>query len=335
MNKLLISLLFIVSVFLVACNSSIDTELNNKSAKATNNYFFPDLLQQLDEVDHIVVSRAGTKVIVSLSRNDEGWHLDKPASVPANPYLLEEILKAMAIAKVLEIKTTEADWYQHLGVEGIQLAASTGTMIEFKSPSQSWRVIVGKQSDTQKGQYWRQPEQAAVVRVDQALALPEDLLSWMDRLIIDLPASGVAAIEIKNAAGSKYHLERTHNQVELSISSKQIDSSLSQKLLRGLYKLHYDQIRISTGSLGQDVGYQLQYSLFDGNRLTLTCSLDAEGSWCQLRVMTDGNGIISTDSAKLLVVMNERLSKWDFHLSVGRTELFVNAIKILENSKNE
>ncbi len=333
MNKIIGTLLLFV-LLLSACNPSIETELEDKLPSTTNKAFFPDLLKQLDAVNQIVVSRAGSKVFVNLLRNGESWQLESPNSVPANPYLLEEILRVVATAKIVEIKTAKADWYQYLGVRDIQMVSAQGTMIELKSASKSWRVIIGKDSETQKGQYWRQPGQTAVMRVDQQLSLPEDLLSWMDRLIIDVPASGVAAIHITSIAGNSYHLQRQADQQDLTLVTGQLDLDEIRKLQRGLYKLHYDEIRAAGAQLEQESVYQLQYQLFDGSNIVLTCAPDDSGSWCQLRAeaATEGEKGASSEQAR---IVNLRFSPWNFHLSLRRTELFMQAIKALEETKNE
>jgi len=333
MSKLLAVLILLFPAMLISCKQALETE--NKAVEITDVLFFPDLLEQIETVESINITQPGSGVNTSLIRIDESWYLQSPADVPANSLLIETILKAMATARILETKTTRADWYHYLGVGDIHMPEAKGTLIELRSASKRWQVIVGNSSTEQPGQYWRQAEQDTVVRVDQTLALPAQLLDWMDRLIIDVPAIGIESIEINSVAGASFKLQRADHQQELMLGSGEAQPQPVQLLLQGLYKLHYDAIRKADGSLEQAAQDIYKYQLFDGSTIVLSCTTDPEGSWCQLRVRASAIGENLELLKEQAAEMNMRLSPWSFHLSQKRTALFLDAQKILFEKAEE
>ncbi len=319
----------LLSGLLLACNPAVDADSGNK-----NDLFFPNLLEQLDEVNKITVSTVGLETPVNILRTGDNWRLESPAGVPANPNLIKDLIRKIAIAKNLEIKTSRTAWHQYLGVSDIQSGKATGPLIKLQTDNSSWQLIIGNSSVEQKGQYWRQAEQAVVVRVDQTLELPAQLLDWMDRLIIDVPAEAVAAIVVSNASGQSFHLRREEEYQDLVLSSNSLVESPVQMLVQGLYKLHYAAIRRADG-LQQPAEYQLEYLLFDGNSITMSCTPDNDGSWCQLVVKAATESHDHQTLQQHADSMNMSLSPWSFHLSPKRTELFSRALKSLEENESD
>lgn len=304
--------------------------------------FMPGL--DAGELNKITISRHGADPLLKLERDGERWALTTlqvvtPVTVPANMSLIKTLLLSLGNARVLEQKTAEKDWFKHLGVNDIHSAGARGTLLALASGDTSWLLIVGDKSSKQQGQYWRELNglKHAVMRVDQLLDLPGNVVDWMDREIIDLPDNGVASISINSADGQSFFLQRESHEQDLVLGSAtaastsvELPNSVKQ-LIFGLSRLNFDRIEASAGSIQEEPDFTINFGLFDGTSFILSLYPDAEGSWCKLTAVDNGQG----ERAQLVTKINRNLSRWRYHLSSQRTALYIQSIEYLSGEGSD
>ncbi|MCF6262736.1 MAG: DUF4340 domain-containing protein [Xanthomonadales bacterium] len=311
----------------------------NSHDRFSKEQFFP--AYDVSKIAQITVSQHGVDPLLSLLLEGGRWQLLSPTKLPANPELMGTLMDSLKNAKILEQKTTEKNWYKHLGVDDIGTPQARGTLLVLDTGEDIIELLIGDKSKNQQGQYWRaanRPAQA-VMRVDQVLDLPRDALGWMDREIIDLPANGVASITINSNDGSRYFLQRNSHEEELSLGTgesndqsdvTQLPHSVNQ-LVFGLTQLNFDAVESAADTTLGPAAYTLVFGLFDGTAIKLSLFPDENGSWASLMAINDPQGL----NAALVKTMNQHLSIRHYHLSTQRTALYVQAIKSLAGEHNE
>jgi hypothetical protein len=176
------------------------------------------------------------------------------------------------------------------------------------------------------------------VRVDQVLELPDNIINWMERTIIDLPANGVAGIHLQTASGERIDLERSAATEPLKLKLKGGDQKelahSVQQLVFGLTQLNFDELN---RPYKDQAAYLLSYRLFDGSEIELKLFSEdgnwSTGSWALLKVLGPSQPISGSDltiqsqeNRDLVIQMNQHLSRWSYHLSPQRTSLYIQAI---------
>ncbi len=335
------SRLFIILLLLLlqACEQSITSEaqIEVTGEQSGGQFLLTDL--KIKEIEQISVSLNSADPLVKLEHVDGQWQLMAPLEIPANSVLIYALLNSITNAKVLEKKTPKLSWYHHLGVNDVQQADASGVFLQLRAREKYWRLILGKKSKDQRGQYWRLlgSDRDLVVRVDQYIDLPRDALGWMNREIIDLPANGVASIKIEVIHGKPILLTRDNSQQALQTSANEqieLPHAVNQ-LVYGLSQLNFEAIDAVTETAIEEPEFRLIYVLFDGAAFELSLYPDAEGSWCRIRAIDSENVDKQNQQSELVAMMNRHLSQWRFHLSAQRTALFTQAINQLQGEVND
>ncbi|MBE9547765.1 MAG: DUF4340 domain-containing protein [Proteobacteria bacterium] len=335
----------VIILLLQACDQPVTVDPavqadDRQVSQHARQLFMPGL--DTGELNTITISRHGTDPLLKLERDGERWALTTlqavtPLTVPANMSLIKTLLLSLGNARVLEQKTAEEDWFKYLGVNDIQLTGARGTLLALASGDKSWLLIVGDKSSKQQGQYWREVNGLthAVMRVDQLLDLPGNVVDWMDREIIDLPDNGVASISINSVDGQSFNLQRESHEQDLVLGSAtaasvELPNSVKQ-LIFGLSRLNFDAIEASATSVQEEPAFTITFGLFDGTSFILSLYPDAEGSWCELTAVDNGQG----ERAQLVTEINRNLSRWRYHLSSQRTALYIQSIEYLSGEGSD
>jgi len=151
---------------------------------------------RINEVDRVEIVTAGDTAVATLVRDGAGWQLEQMQGYRADWQKLQQLLAALAQARVIEPKTDKPEYYARLGVEDIGNPDAGGVLVKLGIAGQFTGVLIGKAADGRKGQYVRLQDAAASALVDQVFEVPKETLAWADAKIIDINSSEVAEVEI-------------------------------------------------------------------------------------------------------------------------------------------
>lgn len=169
---------------------------------------FPDLYEQLSQVDQIQFSSSEDQF--SLQREGEDWFIKEHFNYPANFDEVKRMLIDMAEAKILERKTNDPDKFEVLGVEGAEPQTAGGQSLEISladGEEQVAGLVLGNIRDVtlQTG-----PKQFFVRRAGEQqswlaqgyLQISPVMLNWIQSEIINLARERIAKVEIIQPNGN-------------------------------------------------------------------------------------------------------------------------------------
>lgn len=161
----------------------------------------PGLEEAVNEVTALKVIGAGDATVAVLERGDQGWTVADKAGYPADLGKVRETLLALAQAQIVEQKTAKSDYYERLGVRDVNDSDATGIRIEIEGLKKTVALIVGKNADGIDGSYVRRVGEAQSYLVSGSLAIERDAARWLDREILDLPASRIQSLTLRHPDG--------------------------------------------------------------------------------------------------------------------------------------
>lgn len=159
--------------------------------------FMPELKAALGDITSVVVTGPGNQVIATINRDGQRWVVAEGGNYPADVGRLRQILQALADARRLEEKTSSPDLYDRLGVTDPGAAGSRAVQLDFKAAKPLPGVIIG---DTSVGggdrAYMRRVGEATSWLVSGKYDIGRTPGQWLDRVVVDLPASRVRSVTI-------------------------------------------------------------------------------------------------------------------------------------------
>ncbi|HXH03107.1 MAG TPA: DUF4340 domain-containing protein [Candidatus Competibacteraceae bacterium] len=167
---------------------------------ATVQVFAAELAARLDKIEQVRLIKAGNQTVVTLERTGQDWRVAERHGYPADVERLRTLLRGLAEARVLEAKTSSAEWYERLGVEDVAGNQAKGLLLEVSGGGEPWRVIIG-QAGAQGGHYVRRPEdkQSWLIALDASPA--SELKSWLAPQILDIAAERVREVQVEGDDG--------------------------------------------------------------------------------------------------------------------------------------
>ncbi len=163
----------------------------------------PGLQEQVNAIDWLRLTGAGSVTIATLRRVDDHWILEESSGYRADWKRLKTVLSDLAQAEIIEAKTSNPDYFDRLGVEDASLENAGGVLVEFSASSGLPAVIIGKNAQARNGRYVRLQDSSDSALIDRDLDLPKDRQSWLERDIISIPETEVVEVEINHPDGDR------------------------------------------------------------------------------------------------------------------------------------
>ena len=185
----------IVFVIVAAIERESQTQIES------DELFFPDLLDQVNEIGQIRIQNAQREIIVRLV--DDVWRVQQQNSYFANFKKVQNAIVSMSQVRKLEKKTSDAERFAELGLAGVDVENSQTVRIQLISTQYEVLadLLLGKsRSSKSKPQlslmYVRSPAQTQAWLTETALEVPMDSLDWINREIIDINDDQVSEVQL-------------------------------------------------------------------------------------------------------------------------------------------
>ncbi|RYD16623.1 MAG: DUF4340 domain-containing protein [Lysobacteraceae bacterium] len=169
----------------------------------------PTLAGHVNDIDKLVVTGAGGKVIATLVRGDGGWTLQEKGGYAVDTGKLRAFLLKLADSKRLEPKTADAARHAALGVEDVAAADAKGVLVELGGLAQPLRLVVGESSTRGGNTFVRFADEAQSWLASGLLAPEETAADWLARDLVDIDAARVAQVELTAPDGSSVKVSKS------------------------------------------------------------------------------------------------------------------------------
>jgi len=292
----------------------------------------PGLRDIVNEVDAIDVLGPDGGFVVRLRRDEARWRVPEKDNYEADFERVQRLLRDLATGQRADERTSNPDWYARLGVQAIGEPDSVGVRLDFPG-SELPSLIIGQLDSTERGRFVRLADQARTWLSDRDIEVPTDSIEWLERAIMDIPATELAQVTVLHPDGDTVQLrpagEETDDWVVFNVPEGREAAPMWElrPLTNGLANLQLEDVR-RHDALPEDAVRAL-FVTNDGLNFVATlfedegedASGDDEGGWVHFSVsaevaasegqeLSDEAARISADAA----AVNERLAPWQFRL---------------------
>ena len=247
----------------------------------------PDLGEDLDRITRLSVVGAGSEPVATLMRGDEGsWSVAEKDGFPADVEKVRQTLISLAEARIVEPKTANPDFYDRLGVEGVEDAAAGGVAVMLTGADSPVNVIVGNTEGTSQV-YIRGADQAQSFLVDRNPDVGNETTDWLATEILAIPGTRMARVTVTHPDGevvtvSKADSEQSNFDVEDIPPGREVQyASVANVMGNVLSNLNLQDVEPSTATDGPVT--VTEFVTFDGLVVTAESFEREDEPWVAFR----------------------------------------------------
>ncbi len=287
----------------------------------------PGLKDQVNDIERLQID-TGADEPIRLIRSDERWRVENAEAYEADFELVYQLLRDLAAGERAEPRTSNPDWYERLGVAGASLQ-SDGSEASFQigfPGTELPAVIIGRAGPAGQSRFVRLANEEQVWLSDREISVPPTILDWLQRSVMDIPASELAEITLRHADGEVVQLrpaDETGNQWVLMNVPEGREAEPAWRLnsfANALSNVQLEDVRRYESS--PESSSAALFVTRDGLNFVATLFEDEQGGWVNFSVsadvaasiedaeLTDEDASISADAA----AVDARLSPWAFKL---------------------
>jgi hypothetical protein len=291
---------------------------------ATGGRALPGLADKLGEVAAIRLTRGA--MAINLRAGDRGWAVVEKGGYPADQDRVRKLLLQLAELELIEPKTDKPELLARLDLDDPANGKSTEIVLQNRNGAMLGQIVIGRDrpSDIAKGEagvYVRKSGSDRAWLARGSFALGGDVLSWLDRRIIDIAPARVASVVLTAADGTAAIVARSSADQPFAIDAPPADARPKPDAALAAPAGALDQLeltdvkRATDGPTPKENAATAAFTTFDGVVIGLRVSPPEVGDWLTFAATGSGGG---EAEAKAL---NDRLSPWAFQIPPARAKL--------------
>ena len=287
MNRTRLLWLAAGALLVIAGALQLSAQRNRPPAPAQEAPLIAGLAGELDAVNTVSVRKGAA---VTLRLTDKQWTVAERGDYPADAAKVRKLLLALGDAKIVEEKTSNPENFAVIGVEDPAKPGAASTEITVAARDGSHAIILGK--PTGQGNFARRSGDNQSFVIEPAIFAEAEPRAWIEPRLIDLQASAIQRIDVKQAGGASYSIRRVKagaDDFELQgvpPGRKAVDSRAlapSATLLSGLTA--EDVAPAGDIDFGKPIEATLTFA--DGKVLTLDGAQAADKRWIRVTACPD------------------------------------------------
>lgn len=252
--------------------------------------WLPELAPLLGQVDKVQMRSASG--VVTLHRDGTRWVIEEREGHAASFPQLQALLDALATARLIEPKTALPQNFSRLGLDDIEHPGSEAVLVEVWAAGADpiVRVLIGDADSTRGGRFVRLANEQQSWLIDtspQPLADPAD---WLDRRMLDVDFSRVAAVERVFAGSPGFRVSRAAATADASLALEELPAGKAPRYIsvfdaaaRSILTMVPEDVRKAAG-LDFTNAPLTRIVCFDGLVIEARVLESSEGNWMTLDV---------------------------------------------------
>lgn len=340
MSPRAVVLLGVVTLVAIAA-ALILTGTNRDRDLAPAERLVPDLRAVINEIDAIDVEAAGETLIARLRRDQDRWRVENQDGYEADFRLVHDLLRELAEANRAEPRTVLEEWYPRLGLSDMEYEQARGLRVSFPGTDLP-AVILGDRDETTGGRYARLVGQPQTWLTDQPLELPPTAIGWLERSVMDIPASELVEVTIVHPDGDRVRLrpgdEESDQWVLLDVPEGREAAPRWEirPVSNGLANISLEDVRRHE-SVPEDAVRAL-YVTRDGLNFLVDLFVEEGRGWARFSVTAEAEAVpagedVADEQEETRLVdaaaVDARLSPWQFALSTAKFETMTRRLEDL------
>lgn len=284
---------------------------------------FPTLAGHLGDLAWMRISHGTMKADFNLIAGQ--WTVVEKGNYPAAPDKLRRLLLGLAELTLVEPKTARPDLFARLDLDDPSNGRSTLVGLQDRTGQTVVELIVGKLRHDRLGGgndavYVRKPGEDRTWLARGSLDLPRDLVDWLDRRIIEIPAARIASVTLTAADGSTLALRRDQASGKFAVADPPEGAKFKGEAALAapaatLAGLHLEDVK-PAGELPPPNGAATaEFATSDGLAVTLRLFTSGKMDW--VAISAAGSGAAEKEAAAL----NAKLARWVYAIPGERAKL--------------
>ena len=243
---------------------------NNAPAKPKSVALFPTLAGKVDKITQVRFANAKGDT-VTLVNNKNIWRVAERSKYFADTSKIKALLYAINEAKIIELKTSNPEFYDRLGVRDIAEADSQAVLVEIEHDGITHSMLIGSDSSRANGaNHARKPDTPQAMLVTPQISVNTDPVHWLDKNVLNVTATKVQSVTVKRAEAEPLMISKSamfdeNFVLQNAADDKEVDSSGVDQLASGLAALKFDRVIKAAAFAARDYqSFDVTYTLFDG-----------------------------------------------------------------------
>jgi hypothetical protein len=333
----LILLAAATSVLVLLAVVAVATGDRGVSRAAPGERAFPALAAKLGDVGSVGLKRQALSL--TFVRDHDYWLVAEKGNYPAAPGKVRRIVLAMADLLLVEPKTQQAEFYPRLDVEDPGNGKSTLVTLKDESGASLADLIIGKRRYDRLGTgtdgiYVRKPGDTQAWLARGSLEFSDQLSSWLDRRILDIPQKRIAKATLTQPDGTKLVISRAKPEDKFTVEGAPADAKFKSDTTTGepalaLETLDLDDVKPATELPVPDKNVvTASFTTFDGLTVDVRMLDKDDTHWVALSAA--GSGAAEAEAKTI----NDNGSRWTYAIpSYKATQLKMKLADLLESAK--
>ena len=286
------------------------------------------LREKVNDIGAIDVVGSDGELIVSLWRDRERWRVREKSDFEADFRQVHDLLRALAEARRVDERTSNPEWYARLGVADPGVDGSKGMLIRFPDTDFP-EVIIGVPDSAGIGRFARVRDEQTTWLIDRSPDVSASAIDWLERSVMDIPASELEEIMIRHPDDDTVRLRPTGDEngqwvlLDVPAGREAVPAWRIQPVAGALSGLRLSDVRPHLEM--PDDAVRSLFRTVDGLNFLASLSEDEKGYWVHFNVSAETSAVaedeVDEDSAELAidaVAVDGRLSPWQFRISESR-----------------
>ena len=293
-------------VLMALAVAAIATGDRTVSRAAPGEAALPALAGKLGEVASVGLKRSSLEL--TFVHDGDGWLVVEKGNYPAAAGKVRQIVLGMADLALVEPKTQKADLYPRLEVDDPGKGKSTLVTLKGKSGTALAEMIIGKRRYDRLGAgndgvYIRKPGDPQAWLARGSLEFSDQLSSWLDRRILDLPEKRIAKVTLTQPDGTRLVISRPTADAAFIVESAPDDAKLKSETATrqpamALETLDLDDVKPAADVPAPEKGvFTASFVTFDG--LTVDVRLFDRDNMHWIAVSAAGSGSAEAEAKEI------------------------------------
>jgi len=249
--------------------------------------FAPELESRLAEITKVELHTAGEDAFTLEEAGTDVWVAPAKASYHVDLGQLRKTLRALATAKVVEVKTANPDWHEKLKLQDVVDASDTTVEITAYAGDEPVRaVLLGRTG--QGGQYVRRVGENQTWLIDQTLRPGATPADWLDKALVNIKRADLHRADVTPIDGEAWALQREGDDTTDFVlqpaapADRERNSANTNRLLSALSNLRLLDVREANEEDAGAEWHRVTFSRPDGLSVTAKVRQDGSKYWLQL-----------------------------------------------------
>ena len=316
---------------------AIATGDHGVSRAAPGERALPALATKLGDVGSVGIKRSALSL--TFVRDGDNWLVAEKGNYPAAAGKVRQVVLAMTDLLLVEPKTQQAESYPRLDVEDPGSGKSTLVTLKDKSGATLAELIVGKRRYDRLGTgtdgvYVRKPDDAQAWLARGSLEFSDQLSSWLDRRILDIPEKRIAKAILTQPDGTKLVISRAKPEDKFMVEDAPADAKFKSETTTSepamvLETLDLDDVKPAAEMPVPDKDVVTgSFTTFDGLTVGVRLLDKDDTHWVALSAV--GSGSAEAEARAI----DEKASRWTYAIpSYKATQLKMKLADLLEPAK--